>query len=155
MIESFFPRGMAHYLIGGMLIGGGVGLLFVLRGLIGGTSTFFTSTLSYVVESPFFQQARFVGTRAWRAVYALGLVLGAALYLAVYGEPFQTGVAAWRLLLGGVLIGFGARLSNGCTAGHGICGLASLQWPSLLAVLTFLATAIGMAHLVQWAGGMP
>jgi uncharacterized membrane protein YedE/YeeE len=146
---------MAHYLTGGLLIGGGVGVLFMLRGLIGGTSTFFTSTLSYVVDRPFFQQARFVGSRAWRAVYALGLVLGAAAYFLLYGEPFQTEVAPWRLMLGGVLIGFGARLSNGCTAGHGICGLASLQWPSLLAVLTFLATAIGMAHVVHWAGGVP
>ena len=54
----------------------------------------------------------------------------------------------WQLLAGGVVAGFGARLANGCTSGHGICGLASLQWPSLLAVLTFLATAIVTARTV-------
>ena len=53
-----------------------------------------------------------------------------------------TAVPGWQLGVGGVLIGFGARLSDGCTSGHGICGLASLQLPSLLAVLTFLATAL-------------
>ncbi|MBM4202281.1 MAG: hypothetical protein FJ189_13490, partial [Gammaproteobacteria bacterium] len=74
MIADFFPQGMTHYLMGGLLIGAGVGTLFVLRGLIGGTSTFFTSTWSYVSSRPFFQQGRFVGTRGWRAVYAAGLV---------------------------------------------------------------------------------
>lgn len=152
MMSDLLPRGLTHYLLGGLLIGAGVGLLFVLRGQIGGTSTFFTSTWSYVSERPFFQQPRFVRSRGWRALYAAGLVLGAALYWAMFGEDFETGVASWRLLLGGVLIGFGARLSNGCTAGHGICGLASLQWPSLIAVLTFLGTAIAVAHLVVWLG---
>jgi uncharacterized membrane protein YedE/YeeE len=106
-----------------------------------------------VSDRPFFQQGRFVGTRGWRLAYAAGLVLGAAAYWLLFGEAFQTAVPSWRLLVGGVLIGFGARLSNGCTAGHGICGLASLQLPSLLAVLTFLGTAILVAHLMLWLGG--
>jgi uncharacterized membrane protein YedE/YeeE len=94
-----------------------------------------------------------VGSRGWRLVYSAGLVLGAFAYLQMMGEPFSTGIPAWRLLVGGLLIGFGARLSNGCTAGHGICGLASLQLPSLLAVLTFLSTAIVVAHVAQWLLG--
>ena len=58
------------------------------------------------------------------------------------------GAAVWWMMFGGgVLVGFGARLSRGCTSGHGICGLASLQLPSLLAVLTFLATAILTANV--------
>ena len=47
---------------------------------------------------------------------------------------------AWRLLLGGVVAGYGARLSGGCTSGHGICGMGSLKLPSLLAVGVFMAT---------------
>jgi uncharacterized protein len=43
-------------------------------------------------------------------------------------------------------------MSNGCTSGHGICGLASLRLPSALAVLIFLATAIGTANLVAALG---
>ncbi len=90
-----------------------------------------------------------MSTRAWRLAYAAGFVLGAlAFALAAPGAVAVTQVPAWQLALGGVLAGFGARLSNGCTAGHGICGLASLQAPSLLAVITFLATAIGTANLV-------
>lgn len=40
---------------------------------------------------------------------------------------------------------------NGCTSGHSICGLGSLQWPSLLAVLTLVATAFITAHPVAWS----
>ncbi len=56
-----------------------------------------------------------------------------------------------RWSIGGFLVGYGARLGNGCTSGHGICGLGSLQWPSLLAVLTFMATAFITANLVAWS----
>jgi uncharacterized membrane protein YedE/YeeE len=64
------------------------------------------------------------------------------------GEAQHTSVPAWQLLLGGFLVGYGARLGNGCTSGHGICGLGSLQWPSLGAVLTFMATAFMTANLL-------
>jgi len=150
---SLFPLGWQHYLLGGVLIGTGVALLFVLTGLVGGMSTVFSSTWSFVVQRPFFQQARFTDSRNWRLVFALGLVLGALLWWLVlaHGAPQTTDVPAWRLLLGGVLVGYGARLGNGCTSGHGICGLGSLQWPSLLAVLTFMATAFLTANLAaRW-----
>jgi len=82
-------------------------------------------------------------------VYAAGLVLGALLWLATLGESARTQVPAWQLAGGGFLAGFGARLSNGCTAGHGICGVASLQPPSMLAVAIFLATAMATARLAR------
>ena len=53
----------------------------------------------------------------------------------------------WRLFAGGLLVGYGARRSNGCTSGHGICGLASFQLPSLTAVLIFVATGMVTAQL--------
>ena len=70
------------------------------------------------------------------------------------GQTTQTSVSWWQLILGGFVAGFGARLSNGCTSGHGICGLASLQVPSLLAVLIFLGTAMLSANLVHYLGGV-
>lgn len=72
-----FPLGWQHYLLGGALIGTGAALLFVLTGRIGGMSTVFSSSWSFVVQRPFFQQGRFVDSRGWRLVYALGLILGA------------------------------------------------------------------------------
>ncbi|WP_374409131.1 YeeE/YedE family protein [Hydrogenophaga sp.] len=148
-IVSLFPHGWAHYLAGGLLIGAGVALLFICTGLVGGMSTVFSSSWSYLVRRPFFQQTRFTESRAWRLVYAAGLILGAALWWATLsdGTPGSTSLPAWKLVVGGFLVGYGARLGNGCTSGHGICGLGSLQLPSLGAVLTFMATAFLVANL--------
>ena len=152
MMQSAFPLGWDHYLLGGLAIGLGVALLYVCTGRVGGMSTVLSSSWSWVSRLGYLQQARFVQSRLWRLVYAAGLVLGAALWWRLMGggAPAGTGVPAWQLLLGGVLAGYGARLANGCTSGHGICGLGSLQWPSLLAVLTFMATAILTAHVMGW-----
>lgn len=155
LFPSLFPFGWGHYLAGGVLIGLGVSLLFVLTGWVGGMSTVFSSTWSYVSRRPFFQQPRLVGSRAWRLVFAAGLVGGAALWWWLLGpaEPLVTRVPLWQLGLGGLLVGYGARLSNGCTSGHGICGLSSLQLPSLAAVGIFMATGFATAQLVLVLGG--
>ena len=147
---SLFPLGWQHYLLGGLLIGAGAALLFVMTGRIGGMSTVFSSTWSYLVQRSFFQQRRFVDSRSWRLVYALGLILGALVWWLGFagGKPEATAVPVWQLLVGGFFVGYGARLGNGCTSGHGICGLGSLQLPSLLAVLTFMATAFLTANLI-------
>lgn len=148
-LMTLFPLGWVHYLLGGLCVGLGTALLFVLTGRVGGMSSVFSSTWSYLVARPFFQQPRFTGTRAWRLVYAAGLIVGAAVWWLGFtdGTPLVTQVPAWQLLVGGFLVGYGARLGNGCTSGHGICGLGSLQWPSLMAVLTFMATAFLTANL--------
>ena len=154
MIQRVFPLGWEHYLLGGLAIGLGVALLFVFTGRVGGMSTVFSSTWSWVSRLGHFQQARFIESRGWRLVYALGLILGAALWWRLFSgrAPAGTGLPAWQLLLGGLLAGYGARMANGCTSGHGICGLGSMQWPSLLAVLTFMATAFATANLMGlWA----
>lgn len=155
MTLSLFPLGWEHYLAGGLLIGTGVSVLFLLTGWVGGMSTVFSSTWSYLSKRPFFRQGRFVETRAWRLVFALGLVVGAAIWWGVLGpqQGLHTGVPLWQLGTGGILVGFGARLSNGCTSGHGICGLSSLQWPSLVAVLTFMVTGFVTANVVLFLGG--
>ena len=155
MTLSLFPTGWGHYLAGGLLIGAGVSVLFILTGWVGGMSTVFTSTWSWVSHRPFFQQPRFVGTRDWRLVFALGLVVGAAIWWVLMGPAggLHTDIPWWQLGLGGVLVGFGSRLANGCTSGHGICGLSSLQMPSLLAVLTFMGTGFITANAVLYLEG--
>jgi uncharacterized membrane protein YedE/YeeE len=150
---SLFPLGWQHYLLGGLAIGAGVALLFALTGLVGGMSSVFSSTWSYVSRAPYFQQARYTDSRVWRLVYASGLIIGALVWWLVFsdGTPLTSDVPVWALLVGGFLVGYGARLGNGCTSGHGICGLGSLQWPSLLAVLTFMATAFLTANMAtRW-----
>lgn len=152
LIATLFPLGWQHYMAGGLLIGGGVALLFVFTGLVGGMSSVFSSTWSFVLRQPYFQQARYLESRHWRLAYAAGLVAGALAWwlLLSDGQPLQTSVPAPMLVIGGFLVGYGARLGNGCTSGHGICGLGSLQWPSLLAVLTFMATAFLTANFMAW-----
>lgn len=156
-MEQLFPAGMQHYLVGGVLLGVAVGIAFVASGLITGMSTVFSSTWSYVSRLSYFQQERFVASRQWRLVMVLGLIIGAALYAfsrgAWQGPLFQTAVPWWQLGLGGFIAGYGARMSNGCTSGHGICGMASFQMPSILAVVIFLTTAIVTANLVSTLGG--
>lgn len=153
MMAAWFPNGAAHYVVGGLLIGVAVSVAFAMSGLVTGMSSFFTTTWSYVSRRPFFQQARFTGTRGWRLALAVGLVLGGLLFVVTGGAAFQTQLPWWQLAIGGFIAGFGARLSNGCTSGHGICGLAAFQRPSLLAVIVFLAVAMVTARIVVRIGG--
>jgi uncharacterized membrane protein YedE/YeeE len=51
-------------------------------------------------------------------------------------------------VLGGFLVGFGTRYAGGCTSGHAIMGLSTLQWPSLVATCCFMAGGFAMVHLV-------
>lgn len=152
-LDTLFPLGWQHYLLGGLLVGLGTALLYVWTGRVGGMSTVFSSSWSWLVQRPYFQAARYVQTRGWRLVYAAGLIVGALVWWLGWtdGTPLATRVPAWQLLLGGFFVGYGARLGNGCTSGHGICGLGSLQLPSLWAVLTFMATAFLTANLAaRW-----
>ncbi len=53
------------------------------------------------------------------------------------------------IIVGGFLVGFGTRYAGGCTSGHGITGLATLQWPSLVAVICFMLGGFAMTHLLM------
>jgi uncharacterized membrane protein YedE/YeeE len=148
--DTLFPFGWQHYLLGGLTIGAGVALLYLFNGWVGGMSTVFSSSWSFVSRQAFFQQVSLVDSRHWRLVYAAGVVLGALVWRFALndGQAQSTSVPVWQLLLGGFFVGYGARLGNGCTSGHGICGLGALQLPSLGAVLTFMATAFLTANLL-------
>ena len=98
----------------------------------------------------------------WRALFFVGIAVGAALYAGLTGrwalsfsapgldQRFADAPGARLLLLlgAGALIGFGARWAGGCTSGHGICGVGRLQKGSLLATATFVGTAVLTAQLV-------
>jgi hypothetical protein len=149
-IDALFPNGITPYLVGGLIMGAGIALLYVTTGLVGGMSTALSAVWSFVSGAAHFAQARYTGSRAWRLVLAAGLVLGAASWTLASGQAVPvTTVPVAQLLVGGFIAGFGARLANGCTSGHGICGLASLQASSLAAVCVFIATAMATAQLVR------
>ena len=152
---TFFPLGIAHYLIGGLLVGLGTGLIYLFTGYISGASGCLSSFHSFWSKLPFFQKQVFRQGRVWKSVLVLGLISGALIYSIVFNDFFSTSVQWWRLFLGGLLVGFGTRMSKGCTSGHGICGLSSFSLPSLIAVLTFMFVAIITAFVVSSFGVLP
>lgn len=85
-MESFFPFGMEHYVIGGLFIGLGVSFLFVVAGLVGGMSSLYSAVCSYCSNITFFQQDKHTKSRVWRLVYAAGLLVGAFIWLNLPGS---------------------------------------------------------------------
>lgn len=117
-------------LFGGVLIGLSATLLLAFNGRIAGISGIVNGAIQ--------------GNEVWRWLFLASMLLGGLLYeygLAAQPTPKPV-LAPVAMILGGFLVGFGTRLGNGCTSGHGVCGLGRLSLRSLIAVLTFLATAM-------------
>jgi uncharacterized membrane protein YedE/YeeE len=150
---ALFPLGVTHYLIGGVLVGIGVSLIFLLTGIYSGASSFFGATISWFVKSSRLQ--KYDGARSWRIWLTIGILGGAALYAITTGNYFVTQVQWWRLAVGGLLVGVGARMAGGCTSGHGICGMASLHKSSFASVALFLIVGISVALLMSSLGVTP
>ena len=137
-MEHFSPISAS---IGGALIGLSAALLWLGNGRIAGISGIFGQLLP---------PAR---TVVWRLVFLVSLVGGA--FLASYLFPalgnapqlaappswFTGGAPVW-IAVSGLLTGFGTKIGNGCTSGHGICGLARLSTRSFVAVGIFFSVAI-------------
>ena len=102
----------------------------------------------------------------WRGWFLIGVVLGGTLFMVLSGgqlfngygwltETFHGaagGVAiAAVLLASGVAIGYGAKLSGGCTSGNGLSGISMLSPAALVATATFFGSAIGVAFLIEAA----
>lgn len=151
MLSDLFPPDPLPYLLGGMWIGLAIGLLYVFTGRFGGVGTTFSSTWAWVLKLSYFRQPSVWNARGWRLLYALGLVLGGWYWILPMPSDtsLASGLPAWRLFLGGLIAGVGARMAGGCTAGHGICGLGSLRKASFVAVPVFLISAIVTANVLQ------
>ncbi|MEM9447410.1 MAG: YeeE/YedE family protein [Cyanobacteria bacterium P01_E01_bin.6] len=119
-------------LAGGLLIGLSATLLLVMNGRIAGISGIVNGAIQLN------QRER------WRWFFILGMIGGGILYeYVVAPQPTPTSVfAPWAMIAGGFLVGVGTRMGNGCTSGHGVCGLGRLSFRSLVAVITFMITAI-------------
>jgi hypothetical protein len=147
---------VTQYAAGGVLVAAGIAVIYLGTAIIPGNSTFLETTLSYVSDRPRFQRATYVASRDWRVVFAVSIVAGAALWgLVLDPGAFTTAVQPWRLFAGGVLVGVGTRVGKGCTAGHGVCGLGSASWTSLVSVALFVGVAIATAAVVAAAGVTP
>ena len=127
-------------LAGGVLIGIAATLLLWLNGRIAGISGILGGVL--MPRS---------GDVTWRAAFLIGLIGAGAAYLwLVPGADAQRqGFPPLLLVIAGLLVGFGTRMGNGCTSGHGVCGLGRLSMRSFAAVLTFMATAMATTCIVR------
>jgi uncharacterized membrane protein YedE/YeeE len=129
-MANFTPISAA---IGGALIGLSAALLMLLDGRIAGITGIFAGLIDPASAD-----------RTWRLTFIAGLIL-APLSAALVGVaiPIPHMPASWiTIVAGGLLVGFGTRLSNGCTSGHGVCGIARLSPRSITATAIFMAAAI-------------
>lgn len=133
-------------LVGGALIGLAAALFWLFAGRVAGVSGIAGGLLT---PRP--------GDVAWRVLFVLGLVAGGA--LVSWLVPGSVAMALDRspvaLVVAGALVGFGTRLGNGCTSGHGVCGTARLSPRSMAATGTFIAFGIATATLVRVLGATP
>lgn len=127
-------------LVGGALIGVAATWLLWLNGRIAGISGIAGGVLFPVR-----------GDIAWRAAFLVGLIGVAGLYMHFVPGAFvpRMEFPRWALLAGGLLVGFGTRMGNGCTSGHGVCGLGRLSPRSLVAVATFMLTAMATTFVAR------
>jgi len=99
--------------------------------------------------------ARVPGDARWRAWFIAGLLAAGFLWHALGFAPApRSGFGLGWAIAAGLLVGFGTRLSNGCTSGHGVCGLGRLSVRSLVAVLTFMATGALSVYVVRHVLGV-
>lgn len=151
---ALFPNGIARYLFGGLLIGAATSAIYVGTGHRAGASSVLDALVSYVSGAERFQ--RFAASRDWRVLLLVGIVLGAGFWALLFQQgAWLTEVQPWRLFLGGLLVGVGTRLGRGCTSGHGICGLSSASWASLVNVALFVLVAVGTAQVLLAVGVAP
>jgi uncharacterized membrane protein YedE/YeeE len=125
-------------LAGGLLIGTAATILLWLNGRIAGVSGILNAVISRE-------------RRAWQVAFLAGILVGAAVvFYAGHGmAPAGRGTPFWVTALAGLLVGFGTTMGNGCTSGHGVCGLGRLSIRSLAATLMFLAAGMLTVYVVR------
>jgi len=137
-METAFTPGAG--LLGGALIGIASAVLLLADGKIAG--------ISGILGRGFFARGEDL---PWRIAFLAGLPLGAWLAATLTGDIPGFAMASNPLLLiaGGLLVGIGTQLGNGCTSGHGVCGMGRGSRRSIVATLTFMATAGATVFVVR------
>ena len=132
-------------LAGGALIGISASLMLYFNGKVTGISGIVGGLVSRDARSP-----------PWRLLFVLGLVVGGAFMVALRPAAFSTDGAPsiGITVLAGLLVGVGTRLGNGCTSGHGVCGMSRLSPRSIAATLTFIATGVVVVAITRALGGL-
>lgn len=128
-------------LLGGALIGVSAVMLMSLTGRIAGVSGIVARLL------PPYEDDQFKG----RLAFVAGLIAAPLVVLIASGRfPEQTIEAnATTLVLAGFLVGFGSVWGNGCTSGHGVCGISRLSVRAFVATATFMVTGFATVFIAR------
>ncbi len=129
------PVSYIHGFYGGLLIGTAAVLLYGFSGRIMGVSGIVSGLLGKPAKD-----------FLWRAAFVAGLVLGGWIFTSKFPVDVYIEATGWQLAFAGLLVGFGTVMSNGCTSGHGICGIARFSKRSIVATIVFM----GMGILTVW-----
>ncbi len=134
-------------LLGGALIGISVSLMLWWNGRVTGISGIVYAATVKPVK----------GDLDWRLHFIVGMLGGGLLLQILYPEAFTGNLptANWTLIAGGLLVGFGTVLGNGCTSGHGVCGISRLSPRSLVATITFMSAGIVSVYVFRLLGVFP
>lgn len=130
--------------VGGLMIGGAGALYLLVNGRIMGAS----GILGGLVDG--------TGRKSWaeRLAFLAGLVIFPPFLVPLY-EKVDTRVTdnLWLLIAAGLLVGFGTRIANGCTSGHGVCGISRLSIRGIMATLVYiLAGGVVVLAFRHWLG---
>ena len=117
-------------LLGGLIIGGAAALYLLANGRIIGASGIFGGALDGSAQG---------AERRERLAFLAGLILCPAIIVALGAAEASRPVASTLgLILAGLLVGLGTRMANGCTSGHGVCGVSRLARRGLVATAVYL-----------------
>ena len=143
----------------GLLIGLTVPLLYILAGKAFGISTSYQQIGVLCAPGTKLEYLKSFDTSKgmWTLFFALGIAAGGFIanhWLSVESveflpESYVSARGAFKLFIGGLLIGFGTRYAGGCTSGHSITGISNLNWPSLVATIFFFVGGLA----VTWGLG--
>ena len=130
------------------LLGGGmIGLAAVWLAWTNGRIAGISGIVGHLVELLVQQKREHFG---WRVAFLIGLIGAPLVWTAFAAMPVtvqQSGTLG--LVVGGLLVGLGTRYANGCTSGHGICGLSRFSLRSLTAVGSFMGSAIVTVYVLR------
>ncbi len=131
-------------LAGGALIGFAASIFLLSYGKVAGISGLYGGLLQRPTSS-----------RALRVWFLAGLVVAGAGIRVLYPAAFVTSFRpSWLVVVvAGLLVGFGTQLGNGCTSGHGVCGISRGSNRSLVATATFMATGFATVFLAHHVFG--
>ena len=129
--------------IGGALIGLAAASLLLFHGKIAGISGI-VGGITNPEKSD----------RAWRVAFVVGLLLGGLALGIVYpvALPSTFDGSLVYLAVAGLFVGVGTRMANGCTSGHGVCGIGRFSPRSVIATLTFMATGAATVYVLRLTG---